>query len=140
MTTTEQCIPLGDDVFTEGALASMVGKTVPLTYGYDGRKRLGNTTVLAARQDSGSLILTLDFDERTTEAVVDAIGSTPNDVTLYNGPRGPEKVARHYGIGFTVGSARYEAPDHVKRIIAGMNLREVAIVNTPPIQFPSEDA
>lgn len=71
---TAASIPTLGDVFTQEALDSMVGKTVPLNMAFDWSQPLGDVTVTSAEQVGDTLRLGLSVSKRTLGRIEEKFG------------------------------------------------------------------
>lgn len=107
---TTRC-PLGGDVFTDEALASMVGREVPLTVAFDRARHLGRATVVEATISGADLLLTIEYDEATARRLEEA------------------------GVPLTLGGVGYQVHQSTVRegvrVFEDVTLREVAPLPPP---------
>lgn len=82
MTQIIQRVPLDGDVFTEDALANMVGQEPHLTINFDYRRPFGRCVVTAAGQQDGFLLLTIDVPDAVWQRVHEAIGKPSEEMHL----------------------------------------------------------
>jgi hypothetical protein len=113
----------GETVWTDEAVASLVGQTPKFTI--DGRfdKVVSRAKVVAAERRDNDIVVTYEVPDETYEKVTDMLG-----------PSGDGEP--HTGIGYYVDGEKWSTGEESKRTIERLRLMTVSRASYPPARAP----
>lgn len=130
MTRITGTVPLMGDVFTEEALAGLVGQSAPITAApYDHTRPIGRATIVEARQEGDALLLSVDTEPDSRE---DAI------LAAFRGHIDPDDEVTPMSIGYTVAEATGLPEGH--RSFKDVHVRLIGPSSAPPAMPRRDDA